>query len=106
MSNKDKKLFKKERRKINSLNTSEVLDNLRYKVSILENKLEKINNIIYNKEIELTQFQDSVKDMTITVLNELHKKHVRVKNNESLVKNIDQLNKNTFLNINNKPFKN
>lgn len=83
MKNKTKKIFKKERSEIKQSNISNIIANLNNNISVLERKIEDINNLINNKQNELNQFNENNHEYTLLELNNLHTKYIK---NNSLEK--------------------
>jgi hypothetical protein len=85
MSNKEKKIFKKERAQIKSAGISRQLSELDSKISNLNNKKADIEEKLNKKESELSQFTKNSEEYTISDLIKLQQKYLNI-NNDNIPK--------------------
>lgn len=98
MSNKEKKEFKKERRKI-IFNHENLIQKINLKIEKLSKDYSKLEEIIFNKENEIKDLEISLKDKSLNELNEIYfKSNISTKSKFSAFKKNNK--KNTYL-INN-----
>lgn len=84
MSNKEKKIFKKERAVALEPQKSNNKSKLELKIKYLGLNLDKINEEINNKQNNITKFLENKEEYTLSQLNNLHKKYININQNNAI----------------------